>query len=136
MRPRQVAALLHVRGEVEQVERLVRDHQLQIADADGCLPSDMATGSTEEIDEELRLTYVAATRAREFLYMLWPLRYFHRPAMVSDSHSYAQRSRFLTEDVVATMDCSGLQEAQAVRGLQEQIGGHVDIGRRLKGLWE
>ena len=104
--------------------------------ADGCLPSDMATGSTGEIDEELRLTYVATTRAREFLYVLWPLRYFHRPAMVSDSHSYAQRSRFLTEDVVASMDCSGPPEAPPIAPKHVRICGHVDIRSRLKGLWE
>ena len=42
--------------------------------ADGCLPSDMSTGSDEdiEIEEELRLAYVAMTRARDFLYVLWP----------------------------------------------------------------
>ena len=31
---------------------------------DGCIPSDLATGSDAEIDEERRLLYVAMTRAR------------------------------------------------------------------------
>ena len=31
---------------------------------DGCIPSDMATGSAEEIEEERRLLYVAMTRAK------------------------------------------------------------------------
>ena len=31
---------------------------------DGCIPSDLATGSTDEIEEERRLLYVAMTRAR------------------------------------------------------------------------
>ena len=31
---------------------------------DGCIPSDLATGSSEEIEEERRLLYVAMTRAR------------------------------------------------------------------------
>ena len=34
---------------------------------DGCIPSDMATGTTEEIEEERRLLYVAMTRARDEL---------------------------------------------------------------------
>jgi DNA helicase II / ATP-dependent DNA helicase PcrA len=32
---------------------------------DGCIPSDLATGSDAEIEEERRLLYVAMTRARE-----------------------------------------------------------------------
>ena len=32
---------------------------------DGCIPSDMASGKPEQIDEERRLLYVAMTRARE-----------------------------------------------------------------------
>jgi UvrD-like helicase C-terminal domain len=31
---------------------------------DGCIPSDMAAGSEEQIEEERRLLYVAMTRAR------------------------------------------------------------------------
>ena len=34
---------------------------------DGCIPSDLATGSSEEIEEERRLFYVGVTRARESL---------------------------------------------------------------------
>ena len=30
---------------------------------DGCIPSDLATGSTAELEEERRLLYVAMTRA-------------------------------------------------------------------------
>jgi DNA helicase-2/ATP-dependent DNA helicase PcrA len=76
--------------------------------ADGCLPSDMATGNDEEIEEELRLTYVAMTRARNFLYVLWPLRYYHKSSgNLTDNHSYAQLCRFFAKEVIATMDCYG-----------------------------
>ena len=34
---------------------------------DGCIPSDLATGSSDEIEEERRLLYVAMTRARDEL---------------------------------------------------------------------
>jgi DNA helicase-2/ATP-dependent DNA helicase PcrA len=34
---------------------------------DGCIPSDLATGSSEEIEEERRLLYVAMTRAKDEL---------------------------------------------------------------------
>jgi DNA helicase-2/ATP-dependent DNA helicase PcrA len=77
--------------------------------ADGSLPSDMATGNDEEIEEERRLLYVAMTRARDRLWCYFPLRYHVGlgRAWWSDRHSYAQRSRFLTDAVVATMDREG-----------------------------
>ena len=68
--------------------------------ADGNIPSDMATGSSEEIEEERRLFYVACTRAKNHLYVSHPLRYYTQPWGKSDNHGYAQRSRFLTESVV------------------------------------
>src|SRR5215831_11950674 len=43
---------------------------------DGCIPSDMATGKPEQIDEERRLLYVAMTRAREHLYLVQPRRFY------------------------------------------------------------
>jgi DNA helicase-2/ATP-dependent DNA helicase PcrA len=64
--------------------------------ADGMFPSDLATGSREEIEEERRLFYVAITRAREHLYIYAPVRYHHSGAFGrGDAHSYAQRTRFL-----------------------------------------
>ena len=70
--------------------------------SDGCLPSDMAAGSDEEIEEELRLAYVAMTRARNFLYVTWPLRYYHKWSSFTDRHVYAQLSRFFSDEVRAT----------------------------------
>lgn len=72
--------------------------------ADGCLPSDMSTGSKEEIEEERRLAYVAMTRARDFLYVTWPFRYYFKWHKYSDKHSYAQPCRFFTENVRAIFD--------------------------------
>src|SRR5207245_6707198 len=46
--------------------------------ADGMIPSDMATGSSEETEEERRLLYVAMTRAKDVLVVYFPLRYYRR----------------------------------------------------------
>ena len=43
---------------------------------DGCIPSDLATGSSEEIEEERRLLYVAMTRAKDELALVVPQRFY------------------------------------------------------------
>lgn len=104
--------------------------------ADGNLPSDMSTGSAEEIEEELRLTYVAMTRARDFLYVLWPVRYYHKSAgAMSDNHSYAQCSRFFTSEVTAAMDClvTGRQQVEQAISLAQP---RLNIGNDILGMWE
>ncbi len=67
--------------------------------ADGNIPSDMATGSPEQIEEERRLFYVACTRARQHLYVSHPLRYYKAGNPMTDVHGYAQRTRFISERV-------------------------------------
>ncbi|HVF31632.1 MAG TPA: ATP-dependent helicase, partial [Acidimicrobiales bacterium] len=64
--------------------------------SDGNLPSDMALGEPEGLEEERRLLYVAMTRARDALYVTYPQRYFHRRHGLDDAHTYGQPSRFLT----------------------------------------
>ena len=43
---------------------------------DGCMPSDLGTGTTAEIEEERRLLYVAMTRAKDNLSLVTPQRFF------------------------------------------------------------
>src|SRR5258707_11582345 len=68
---------------------------------DGCIPSDMAVGSREQIEEERRLLYVAMTRAREHLHLVQPMRLFrghqHRHG---DGHILTMRSRFLPDSIL------------------------------------
>jgi hypothetical protein len=44
------------------------------------------------------------TRARNFLYVTWPLRYYHRWGSYTDKHVYSQISRFLNDDVRASCE--------------------------------
>jgi superfamily I DNA/RNA helicase len=61
---------------------------------DGCIPSDMATTSPAEIEEERRLLYVAMTRAKDDLHLICPHRFFtHQQPSVGDRHVYASRAR-------------------------------------------
>ena len=103
--------------------------------ADGCLPSDMSTGTQEETDEELRLTYVAMTRARDFLYVLWPLRFYGRSPGVTGRHIYAQRSRFLTQEVAGTMDERAVGRGTETEGIVLTPDALADIGARIRDIW-
>ena len=67
--------------------------------ADGMIPSDMSLGDDDGLDEELRLFYVALTRAKRDLYVYFPLRYYFRPNGFDDRHGYGQLTRFITPDV-------------------------------------
>ena len=104
--------------------------------ADGCLPSDMATGNDREIEEELRLTYVAMTRARDFLYVLWPLRYYHKSKGPTDNHSYAQCCRFFTSEVVAGMEQLGAQGTKESTDSPVTVLPRTDISGRIKDIWK
>lgn len=102
--------------------------------ADGCLPSDMSTGTPEEIDEELRLTYVAMTRARDFLYILWPLRFYVRSSGATDRHMYSQQCRFFTDAVVATMDRRACGTDEKPSDLPSASPA-TDIAARIRSIW-
>ena len=65
---------------------------------DGCIPSDMSTGTSAEIEEERRLLYVAMTRAKDQLAIVLPQRFYvHQQAARGDRHVYASRTRFIPE---------------------------------------
>ncbi len=75
---------------------------------DGCIPSEMATGSAPEIEEERRLLYVAMTRARDRLDLLVPQRFYvHQQARYGDRHVYATLSRFVPPGVATKFEVVG-----------------------------
>ena len=60
---------------------------------DGCIPSDLGTGTTAEIEEERRLLHVAMTRAKDSLHLVVPQRFFiHGQSAQGDRHVYASRT--------------------------------------------
>jgi DNA helicase-2/ATP-dependent DNA helicase PcrA len=104
--------------------------------ADGVIPSDMA-GTEEELEEERRLLYVAMTRAKERLYVTFPLRYYHRKHVHGDSHSFAQLSRFMPPELFPLFERRSYgtpTETDPVPTPIDPIA--LDVHARLRRLWE
>jgi len=103
---------------------------------DGILPSDLATGDAEQIEEERRLLYVACTRAKDWLYVLFPLRYYHRKHRLGDGHGYAQLTRFIPSPVAQFFDHGSVVADQS----EEEIPGKQttarDIRKSIRSMWE
>jgi DNA helicase II / ATP-dependent DNA helicase PcrA len=102
---------------------------------DGCIPSDMSTATTAEIEEERRLLYVAMTRAKDHLHLLVPQRFYvHQQSASGDRHVYASRSRFIPEALVRLFEsrvwppAAPGQPANAVR----EPGPTVDLAARIR----
>ena len=68
--------------------------------ADGMIPSDLATGRPEEVEEERRLLYVALTRAKRYLSVVYPQRYHKKEHRYADRHLYPKVTRFLPPQVL------------------------------------
>jgi DNA helicase-2/ATP-dependent DNA helicase PcrA len=104
--------------------------------ADGNFPSDMSLGSPEGLEEERRLFYVAITRARRNLAIYIPLRYHHH--RVRDDHSWAQPSRFLSENVRSTLvETPATGRIQQIRSKPSTatIDGSSLVEGQLSKLW-
>ncbi len=102
---------------------------------DGCIPSDMATGSRAEVEEERRLLYVAMTRAREELHLLVPQRfYIHAQSARGDRHVYAARTRFLPKFLLPLFDQVAWPPPAATAGSAPQ-GLRSDVAARVRDMW-
>jgi len=104
---------------------------------DGCIRSDLAVGSTPEIEEERRLLYVAMTRAKDHLHLIVPQRFFaHQQRGNGDRHMYAVRTRFITESIVKHFEeCAWPLSAGEPGSTTKPMTNPIDIGARVKGMW-
>ena len=97
---------------------------------DGCIPSDRATGTPAEIEEERRLFYVAMTRAKDALHLMTPLRfYIHGQTARGDKHIYAARTRFVPAHILDRFE----QRAVGSRRQRGRLGGAADAHTRSEG---
>jgi DNA helicase II / ATP-dependent DNA helicase PcrA len=104
---------------------------------DGCIPSDRATGTSEEIEEERRLLYVAMTRAKDELDLIVPQRFFtHQQAKLGDGHVYASRSRFVPDSIVGSFETRHWRDrAEGPIKVARKAGSSVNVAANLMRMW-
>ena len=100
---------------------------------DGAVPSDMALGNAAGLAEELRLFYVAVTRARDQLYLYAPLRMHHHRGARDDRHSYAQLTRFLDAPALARCEITEAEPPRPLIPRVPALAARVDAA--LDDLW-
>jgi DNA helicase-2/ATP-dependent DNA helicase PcrA len=104
---------------------------------DGCIPSDLAVGQADDIEEERRLLYVAMTRAKDNLALIVPQRFYtHGQAAQGDRHVYAARTRFIPATLLQFFDVGAWPKAAANdRPGAEPRQMRVDVAARMRGMW-
>ncbi|WP_370636354.1 3'-5' exonuclease [Komagataeibacter sp. FNDCR2] len=105
---------------------------------DGCIPSDLATGEQDDIEEERRLLYVAMTRAKDSLDIMVPQRFYvHGQHSRGDRHVYASRTRFIDRDMLPLFEALSWPvvkpEEQARQEAVKSV--RIDMAARLRGMW-
>ncbi len=103
---------------------------------DGCMPSDLATGTTAEIEEERRLLYVAMTRAKDSLSLITPQRFFTGGQHAQgDRHVLASRTRFIPATLLQFFETVTwpVVVASASERSTKQI--RIDVAQRMRTMW-
>jgi DNA helicase-2/ATP-dependent DNA helicase PcrA len=110
-------------------------HVLNVVD--GCIPSDLGTGSTHELEEERRLLYVAMTRAKDELHLVVPQRFYvTQQTRNGDRHLYAQRTRFIPRAMTAFFEDILWPPVAPIRDdIRPAQPVVVDIAAKMRGMW-
>lgn len=103
---------------------------------DGCMPSDLGTGTTEELEEERRLLYVAMTRAKDRLSLTLPLRFYvTQQSRGGDRHLYASRTRFIPREILHQFEQETWSPARQDGPAPTKAPAPIDIAARMRGMW-
>ena len=104
---------------------------------DGCIPSDVATRNSAEIEEERRLLYVAMTRAKDALDLIVPQRFHVTQQMgLGDRHVYAGRSRFIPNRLLGRFEqASWPPPAPELQGSPASRQAAIDLAAKMRDMW-
>ena len=103
---------------------------------DGCIPSDLATGSSDEIEEERRLLYVAMTRARDELTLVVPQRFYvHGQPRNGDRHVLASRTRFIPPMLLKHFERVAWPPPALEAARVAREGPAIDLAARMRAMW-
>jgi DNA helicase-2/ATP-dependent DNA helicase PcrA len=105
--------------------------------ADGCIPSDMATGSPQQIEEERRVLVVAMTRAKSHLHLIQPLRFFRsQQHQYGDAYMFSPRSRFIPDALLDLFEFQGWPAQIAADTILPRSEFRTDIAARMREMWK
>ena len=104
---------------------------------DGCIPSDLATGSAQQIEEERRLLYVAMTRAKDSLDIVVPQRFYvSQQAGMGDRHVYGSRTRFIPNSALPHFEqLSWPLPPEGTGGTPQSHQQAIDLAARMRAMW-
>jgi DNA helicase-2/ATP-dependent DNA helicase PcrA len=82
--------------------------------------------------------YVALTRARDFLTVCFPLRYYRKKHGMGDQHSYAQLTRFLPDAILDRFQRITFEPAKpevTISTTATTAPAAADIRRKIASMW-
>jgi DNA helicase-2/ATP-dependent DNA helicase PcrA len=104
---------------------------------DGCIPSDLATDSPAEIEEERRLLYVAMTRAKRHLHLIMPMRFFRsQQPRYGDGHVFSCPSRFIADRILGSFERTTRRENVPSQEQALRPHARVDLAARMRSRWQ
>ncbi|WP_246130082.1 ATP-dependent helicase [Nitrospirillum pindoramense] len=104
---------------------------------DGCIPSDLGVGCSDDLEEERRLLYVAMTRAKDSLHLVMPHRFYvTQQAKAGDRHLFAARTRFIPKAILPLFESRAWAPAPPPDAAPKpRPAGKVDLGAKMRGMW-
>ncbi|MGL4962829.1 MAG: ATP-dependent helicase [Inquilinus sp.] len=104
---------------------------------DGCIPSDLGTGSKDEVEEERRLLHVGMTRAKDALHLILPRRFYtHGQPQYGDRHTYAPRTRFIPNSILGLFETSAWSSAaEPGAAAPSAARPRIDVGAKARAMW-